>query len=75
MALSYNKLWNLMRDNKMKKGDLFAAAKIGQGVAKKFNNNEPVNIKYLMNICKIFHCELNDIVELIEDDTTVDNNF
>ena len=28
MAVSYNKLWNLVRQNKMKKGDLARAAEI-----------------------------------------------
>ena len=28
MAVSYNKLWNLVRQNKMKKGDLARAAGI-----------------------------------------------
>lgn len=28
MAVSYNKLWNLVRQNKMKKGELVRAAEI-----------------------------------------------
>ena len=68
MALSYDKLWNLMRANKMKKGELYTAAKLSQDTIKKLNNNEPVHIKYLMNVCKVFHCNIGDVVDVIEEE-------
>ena len=66
MAISYDKLWNLMRANKMKKGELYAAARISKETARKLNNNEPVHIKHLMNVCKVFHCNIGDIADIIE---------
>ena len=67
MRVSYDKLWKLLIDNKMKKGDLFRAAKLTDSAKHKLNHNEPVNLKVLMNICKVFHCDIGDIVEIIED--------
>jgi len=66
MTLSYNKLWNLMRANKMKKGELARAANISQYTMTKLNNDKPVDISIMMNICKVFHCDIGDVMELIE---------
>jgi len=68
MRVSYDKLWKLLIDNKMKKGDLFRAAKLTDSAKHKLNHNEPVNLKVLMNICKVFHCDIGDVVEMIDDD-------
>ncbi len=67
MRVSYDKLWKLLIDNKMKKGDLFRAAKLTDTARHQLNHNEPVNLKVLMNICKVFHCDIGDVVELIEE--------
>ena len=42
MAVSYNKLWNLVKQNKMKKGDLAKAAEISGYAMHRLNHNEPV---------------------------------
>ena len=44
MTLSYDKLWNLMRANKMKKCELAKAAKITQYTMSKLNKNEPIDL-------------------------------
>lgn len=67
MGISYNKLWNLMRNNKMKKKDLKEGACLSQFIISKLSNNETVDLKYLMNICKVFHCNIGDLVDYIED--------
>lgn len=68
MRLSYAKLWKLLIDNKMKKGDLFRVAEIKETAQRQLNHDEPVNMRVLMNVCKVFHCDIGDIVEFIEDD-------
>ena len=67
MKLSYDKLWTLMRKNKMKKNDLMRAAEISQYTLSRLNHDQPVGLDVLMNVCKVFHCQLNDVVEMIED--------
>ena len=66
MRLSYDKLWKLLIANKMRKSDLMRAARISQHIMSKLGRNEPVDIKYLMNICLVFHCDIGDVVEFIE---------
>ena len=67
MRISYNKLRKLMVDNQMNRHDLMRAAKISSSVATKFNKDETVSMEILMRICKVFHCDIGDICEVIED--------
>ena len=68
MAVSYNKLWNLVRQNKMKKVDLARAAEISEYAMKKLNRDEPVQLEILLRVCKVFHCDIGDLMEVIPDD-------
>ena len=67
MAVSYNKLWNLVRQNKMKKADLARAAEISEYTMKKLNRDEPVQLEVLLRLCKVFHCDIGDLMEVIEE--------
>ena len=68
MAVSYNKLWNLVRQNKMKKGDLAKAAQITSRAMSKLNHDEPVQMEVMLRLCKVFHCAIGDLMEVIESD-------
>ena len=63
MAVSYKKLWKLLIDHQMKKSDLFRVAEISGYTATKLNKDEPVSLEVLMRICKVFHCDIGDVVE------------
>lgn len=67
MKLSYEKMWKLVIENKMKRHDLAKAAEISANTVTKLGKNEPVSLEVLMRICKVFHCDIGDIVEVIED--------
>lgn len=67
MRISYDKLWYLMKKNKMKKSELAAAADISGYTMTKMNKDEPVSLEVIMKICQIFHCNIGEIVEMIED--------
>ncbi len=68
MKIRYNKLWRLMKENKMKKNELAKAAKISSYTMTKLNNDHPVNMDVMMNLCKVFHCDIGDLMEVIEED-------
>lgn len=51
MAVSYNKLWKLLIDKKMKKKDLQSAANISSSLITKLGHDEPVTMTVLMKIC------------------------
>ena len=67
VAVSYNKLWNLVRQNKMKKGDLARAAEISDYMMSKLNKDEPVQMEVMLRLCKVFHCDIGDLMEVIEE--------
>ena len=67
MKISYEKLWKLVIDNKMKRQDLARAAEISANTVTKLGKNEAVSLDVLMRICMVFHCDIGDIMEIIED--------
>lgn len=68
MKVSYKKLWELMRDNKLKKSDLSKAAGISSYAMTKLNKGQLVTMEIMVNLCKIFHCDIGDLMEVIEED-------
>lgn len=69
MAVSYNKLWKLLIDRNMKKKDLSEAAGISNSLIAKMGKNENVTVEVLVKICTALNCSIEDIMELIYDDT------
>ncbi len=67
MRISYDKLWDLMKQNRLNKGELAVAAEISGYTMGKLHRDEPVSLDVIMKLCKIFHCGVESIVEIIED--------
>jgi DNA-binding Xre family transcriptional regulator len=67
MRISYNKLWDLMKRNKMKKTELAKAAEITGYTMTKINKNEPVSLEVIMRLCKVFHCNIGDLLDITEE--------
>lgn len=68
MTVSYNKLWKLLIDKKMKKKDLQAAANISASLITKLGRDEPVTTTVLMRICSALNCDIGEIMEIIPDE-------
>lgn len=68
VAVSYNKLWKLLIDKKIKKKDLQAAAGISASLITKLGRDEPVTTTVLMKICTVLHCDIGDVMEIIPDE-------
>ncbi len=68
MKLSYNRLWKLLIDHKMKKTDLRMKAGISTATISKLTNDEPVTLTIVMKICEALDCNVEDILELIRED-------
>ncbi len=67
MRISYDKLWRLMKNNRLTKRQLAAAAEISAYAMTKLNKDEPVSLDVIMRLCKVFHCDIGDVVEMIEE--------
>ena len=68
MKVRYDKLWRRMKDNQMKKRELARAAGSSPNTMTKLNNDRPVNMEVMMNLCKVFHCDIGDLMEITEED-------
>ena len=68
MKVSYDKLWKLLIDNKMKKSYLAKAAQISQYTMTNLNNDRLVSMEIMLRLCKIFHCDIGDVMEVYEED-------
>ena len=64
MAVSYQKLFNLMRDKKMKRKDLIERAGISYATIAKLEKGDNVQMDVLEKICREFKCQLSDIAEM-----------
>lgn len=65
MAVSYNNLWKLLIDKKMKKSVLCKNLKISSSTMAKMTNEEMVALSVLEKICAELDCNIGDIVEFI----------
>ena len=68
MGVRYDKLWTIMKSNKMKKSDLAKAAGLSQYTMTKLNQDRIVSMDVMIKLCKIFHCDIGDIMEVVEDE-------
>lgn len=67
MAASYKKLWKLLIDKDMKKQDLAKAAHISNYTLSKLTKGENVTTDILGRICKALDCNIDDIMEFVEE--------
>lgn len=69
MPVCYNKLWKILIDRGMSKTDLIKASKITTNAMAKLGKNEDVRVEVLVKICQTLSCTLDDIVDVLPDDS------
>lgn len=69
MGASYKKLWKLLIDRDMKKRDLCEKAGVSATSLAKLGKGENVNTDILVKICLALDCSINDIMEILPDDS------
>ena len=67
MKASYKKLWKLLVDKDMSKGDLHKASGLSSSTMTKLRNGEDVSMEALRKICVALNCNIADIVEFVSD--------
>lgn len=65
--VSYNKLWKMLIDKKMKKTELKDAVGMSSNTLAKMGKGETVSMDVLVRICGILHCDIGDILEILPD--------
>lgn len=68
MSISYDKLWHILLDRKMKKVDLQRKADISEFMIKKLTRNQSVPTEVLGKICRALNCRIDDFVDFTKDE-------
>ena len=63
---SYDKLWKLLIDRKLRKKDLQKLTHISPAVIAKMGRGEAVNLSTLGKRCVVLECGLSDIVDIVK---------
>ena len=74
MQISYKKLWKLLIDRDMLKKDLAEKAEISSTSIAKLSKSENVNTEILRKICTALQCDVADIMEMVDSNSTEDKN-
>ena len=75
LQASYQKLWRLLKERRMKKKDLQRMTGLSSSVITKLGKNEPVHLETLIKICTALQCGIDDIVEFVPKENTHMANF
>jgi len=67
VAISYNRLWKVLIDKRMKKTDLLAEADISTTTLAKLSKNQVVSMEVMARICKALSCDIGDVMEILQD--------
>lgn len=64
MAISYNRLWKLLIDKKMKRTDLISGAGISSSALSKMGKDESVSLEIIEKICQYLKCYIEQVVDI-----------
>lgn len=67
MKVSYNKLFKLLIDKQMKKGELCKKAGISTNTIGLMAKGQNITVEKLGKICAVLDCKVDDIMEFIPD--------
>ena len=74
MRMTYTRLWKLLIDKNMKKSDLRKVAGVSSSSLVKLGKGENVTTDVILKICVALDCRVEDIMEIIKDETLTSEN-
>ena len=66
MPVSYDNLWKLLIDKKLKRTDLKELCGISSNVLAKLGKDEPISMESLEKICNALNYNIDDVVFFVE---------
>ena len=66
MTVNYNKLWKKLIDLEMSRTEMRLQAGISTRQLAKLGKNENVNTEILVKICGALHCNVDEIMDVVE---------
>ena len=67
MSVSYSKLFKLLIDKKMKKGELCEKASISTTSIGRMAKGKNISVDILVKICLALDCKVDDILDIVPD--------
>lgn len=67
--LSYDRLWNVLRQRNMRKEDLKEAAQLSSGAIAKLSRGANLQTDTLIRICLALQCDLAEICQVMPEHT------
>ena len=74
MRVSYNNLWKLLIDKKLKKSELRDMAKMSPSTLAKMGKDEIVSMEVIMRICDVLKCDVGDVMEILPEEEKENGN-
>ena len=68
MNISYQPLWNTLKERGMRKEDLRLASGLTTNMIANMGKGEHISMKTLLRICEALNCEITDVIELVSDE-------
>jgi DNA-binding Xre family transcriptional regulator len=75
MKISYKKLWHLLLDRDMNKGDLQKVAGISSTSIAKLSKGDNLQTEVLVKICSALDCDTSDIMGFERDENIVERGM
>lgn len=67
MAVRYDKLWDRLKFSQLDRAELQSLAGISAPTMTRLIKNEMVAMDTMVRICSVLHCDIGDVMEVIED--------
>ena len=70
MHISYQPLWNTLKERKMRKEDLRLAAGLTTNMIANMGKGKHISMETLTKICETLNCDILDVIEFEEDNAS-----
>lgn len=71
MHISYQPLWNTLKERSMKKEDLRLVAGLTTNMIANMGKGKHISMETLLRICKALNCDILDVIKLEQDKTDI----
>ena len=68
MHISYQPLWNTLKERGMRKEDLRLSAGLTTNMIANMGKGEHISMKTLLRICRALNCDILNVIELKQDE-------
>ena len=72
MHISYQPLWDTLKERSMRKEDLRLAAGLTTNMIANMGKGKNISMETLVRICEALNCGILDVIELEKEDYSVD---